>query len=137
MSRGYKTVRTTQVYLLLCLVLFGLVCSMAGCSTAKTVTHNLTKDADEFEVYRRITVTNIRTDAIMLQAEGYMSLSNNTSNELVVTVKTGANEYYVDYVYLNEWTCYTVEQIEPNKVDKYHYELVFYPERVIPEIEVK
>lgn len=111
--------------------------NMAACSTADTVNHNLSKEANEFNVYRRITVTNARTDTIMLQAEGYMSLSNNSASELVVTIKTGANTYFKDYIYLNEWTCYVMEQIEPNGVDKYHYELVFYPERVIPDIEIK
>lgn len=110
---------------------------MTGCSTADTVNHNLSKDANEFNVYRRITVTNARTDTIMLQAEGYMALGNNSSNELVVTIKTGDDQYYKDYIYLNDWTCYVMEQTEPKGTDKYHYELVFYPERLIPNIEIK
>ena len=110
---------------------------MSGCSTASTVNHNLSKDANEFNVYRRITVTNARTDTIMLQAEGYMALGNNSSNELVVTIKTGADQYYKDYIYLNDWTCYVMEQTEPKGTDKYHYELVFYPERLIPDVEIK
>ena len=110
---------------------------VAGCSTASTVNHNLSKDANEFNVYRRITVTNARTDTIMLQVEGYMALSNNSSNELVVTIKTGADQYYKDYIYLNDWTCYVMEQTEPKETDKYHYELVFYPERLIPDVEIK
>ena len=110
---------------------------VARCSTASTVNHNLSKDANEFNVYRRITVTNARTDTIMLQAEGYMALSNNSTNELVVTIKTGADQYYKDYIYLNDWTCYVMEQTEPKGTDKYHYELVFYPERLIPDVEIK
>lgn len=110
---------------------------LCSCSTADTVNYNLNKEADEFNVYRRITVTNARTDVIMLQAEGYMSLSNNSSSELVVTFKTGDNQYYKDYIYLNDWTCYVMEQIEPKYTDKYHYELVFYPERLIPNVEIK
>ena len=110
---------------------------MTGCSTADTVNFNLSKDANEFNVYRRITVTNARTDTIMLQAEGYMALSNNSDNELVVTIKTGDETYYKDYIYLNDWTCYVMEQTEPKGTDKYHYELVFYPERIVPDIEFK
>lgn len=115
------------------IIAFGL----AGCTTADTVNHNLSKEANEFNVYRKITVTNARTDTIMLRAEGYMSLSNNSSSELVVTIKTGENSYYKDYIYLNDWTCYVMEQTEPNSADKYHYELVFYPERLIPDVQVK
>lgn len=114
-----------------------MVTGMTGCnSTADTVNYNLSKDATEFNLYRRITVTNARTDTIMLQAEGYMDLSNNSSNELVVTIRTGEDTYYKDYIYLNDWTCYVMEQTEPTSTDKYHYELVFYPERLIPDIEV-
>lgn len=115
------------------IIAFGL----AGCTTADTVNHNLSKEANEFNVYRKITVTNARTGTIMLRAEGYMSLSNNSSSELVVTIKTGENSYYKDYIYLNDWTCYVMEQTEPNSTDKYHYELVFYPERLIPDVQIK
>ena len=110
---------------------------LAGCSTADTVNANLSKEANEFNIYRKITVTNARTDTIMLQAEGYMSLNNNSNNELVVTIRTGEDEYYKDYIYLNDWTCYVMEQTEPNGTDKYHYELVFYPERIIPSVDIK
>lgn len=114
-----------------------IMLGMVGCRTADVVNHNLSKDGDEFNLYRKITVTNARTDTIMLQAEGYMSLSNNSSNELVVTIKTGENTYYKDYIYLNDWTCYVMEQTEPVGTDKYHYELVFYPERLMPDVDIK
>lgn len=114
-----------------------LAVGVSGCTTADVVNANLSKDADEFNIYRRITVTNARTDTIMLRAEGYMALSNNSSNELVVTIKTGEDQYYKDYIYLNDWTCYVMEQAEPKGTDKYHYELVFYPERLIPSVEIK
>lgn len=123
---------------ILAIILAGMMAVViAGCSTAHTVNHNLSKEANEFNVYRKITVTNARTDTIMLQAEGYMSLGNNSANELVVTIKTGDNQYYKDYIYLNDWTCYVMEQTEPKGTDKYHYELVFYPERIIPSVDIK
>lgn len=125
-----------KMILIAMLVLVGVV--LGGCvRTSTTVNHNLSKDADEFNLYRKITVTNARTDTIMLQAEGYMSLSNNSANELVVTIKTGENTYYKDYIYLNDWTCYVMEQTEPTGTDKYHYQLVFYPERIVPDVEIK
>lgn len=121
-----------SLIMILCIAL-----SLVGCTTADTVNHNLTMDASEFNLYRKITVTNARTDTIMLQAEGYMDLSNNSNNELVITIKTGENTYYKDYIYLNDWTCYVMEQTEPTGTDKYHYQLVFYPERIVPDIDIK
>ena len=40
--------------------------------------------------------------------------------------------YKVDYVYLNNWTIYTVEDISGAHVDPYHYEINFLPEMIQP-----
>lgn len=122
-------------------VFFGLVLAMVifvltGCTEADKVNSNLSKQADYFECERRITVYNARTDKVILEAEGYMSLSNNSSSELVVTVKTGPNEYKKNYIYLNDYTLYVVEDITGTHTDPYHYKLYFHTE-ILPGIEVR
>ena len=122
-------------------VFFGLVLAMVifvltGCTEASKVNSNLSKQADYFECERRITVYNARTDKVILEAEGYMSLSNNSSSELVVTVKTGPNEYKKNYIYLNDYTLYVVEDITGTHTDPYHYKLYFHTE-ILPGIEVR
>lgn len=109
---------------------------LTGCSEASRVNHNLNKQADYFECERKITVYNARTDNIILQAEGYMSISNNVNDELVVTVKTGANSYKKNYVYLNDYTMYAVEDITGTHTDPYHYKLYWHTE-VLPSVETK
>lgn len=75
---------------LLCIVMLLLVVGLlAGCSEADKVNANLSKDADYFNCERRITVYNARTDNVILTVEGYMSINNNISSELVVTCKLG------------------------------------------------
>ena len=110
--------------LLLCLC----VCLLTACTEADKVNANLSKQADYFESERRITVYNARTDKVILEAEGYMSISNNAANELVVTVKTGHNEYRKNYIYLNDYTLYVVEDITGTHTDPYHYKLYFHTE---------
>ena len=105
-----------------------LVLSLVGCSEADKVNANLSKDADYFNCERRITVYNARTDTIILTVEGYMSISNNSSSELVVTCKTGANEYKKNYVYLNDYTLYVVEDVTGTHTDPYHYKKYFHTE---------
>lgn len=83
-------------------------------------------EADQFNCERRITVYNARTDMVILELEGYMSLSNNSSSELVVTCKVGANEYKKNYIYLNDYTLYVVEDITGTHTDQYHYNLRFH-----------
>lgn len=100
--------------------------TMMGCSEADKVNANISKQADYFESERRITVYNARTDKIIMEAEGFMSISNNTSGELICTVKTGANEYKKNYIYLNEYTMYVVEDITGTHTDPYHYKIYFH-----------
>ena len=107
-----------------------LIASLAGCTTreADKVNHNMNVAADNFSCERRITVYNARTDKIILYAEGYMSISNNSSSELVVTCKVGANEYKKNYIYLNDYTLYVVEDITGTHADPYHYLIEFHTE---------
>lgn len=123
------------IVILLLVVMLTILC---GCSMseASKVNSNLSKQADYFECERRITVYNARTDTIILEAEGYMSLSNNSSNELVATFKVGPNEYIKNYIYLNDYVLYVVEDITGTHTDSYHYKMYFHTE-ILPDIEVK
>nr|DAG49778.1 MAG TPA: protein of unknown function DUF5052 [Caudoviricetes sp.] len=113
-----------------------IVAVLAGCSEADKVNANISKQADYFESERRITVYNARTDKIILEAEGYMSISNNGSSELVVTCKVGPGEYKKNYIYLNSYTLYVVEDISGTHTDPYHYKMYFHTEPPV-DFEVK
>ena len=112
------------------------MCILAGCSEASRVNYNMSRQANYFECERKITVYNARTDNNILEAEGYMSISNNENQELVVTVKTGPNEYKKNYVYLNDYTMYAVEDITGTHTDPYHYKLYWHT-NILPDIDVK
>ena len=114
--------------LIMCLLMLMSCIWLCGCSEADKVNANISKQADYFETERRITVYNARTDKIILEAEGLMAISNNSENELVCTVKTGPSTYKKNYIYLNDYTMYVVEDISGANVDKYHYEINFLPE---------
>lgn len=108
---------------------------LSSCSEADRVNRNIGKQADYFESERRVTVYNARTDKIIMYIEGYISISNNSSNELVVTAKVGNNVYKKNYVYLNDYTLYVVEDISGTHTDPYHYKVYF--DIKAPDIEVK
>ena len=112
-----------------------LMCfSMCACTAAENVNYNLTQAADNFECLRKITVYNARTDLIVMEMEGAMSISNNGSNELVVTCKTGPGEYKKNYIYLNEYVIYVVEDITGTTTNPYHYKVHFYT--ALPDIDI-
>ena len=131
-----KSIAKTCITSALTLAIMLVAVMLVGCSEADKVNANISKQADYFECERRITVYNARTDKVILEAEGYMSISNNDTNELVITVKTGANTYKKNYVYLNDYTMYAVEDITGTHTDPYHYKLYWHTE-ILPDIETR
>lgn len=108
----------------------------AGYSEADKVNHNISQQAEYFQSERRVTVWNARTDNVIMYIEGYINISNNNTDELVVTAKVGEDSYKVNYVYLNDYTLYVVEDISGTHTDPYHYKLYFNT-NVLPEVELK
>ena len=113
-------------FILIVLVLM-LVFTLCGCRESYIVSRNVSKEADNFNVMRRITVFNIRTDTVLMQMTGYFSLSNNSSKELVVIAEVEKGVYQKHFIYLNDYTMYTVEDLNGTAVSAYSYELEFLP----------
>lgn len=104
-----------------------LVLCMVGCRPSEKVSYNVSKEADSFGVVRKLTVINCRTDSIMMELIGTFALGNSSAGELEVICKTGEDAYKKHFVYLNDWTAYTVEDISGADVDPFSYEIIFYP----------
>lgn len=103
---------------------------LTGCSQSTRVSYNVSKEANNFNVVRRITVINARTDTIIYEMEGVFSISNSASNELTIVCQIAANEYKKHFIYLNANTLYVIEDISGADVSPYHYEVTFYPQMV-------
>lgn len=108
---------------------------LCSCRESDKVSYNVSKEADNFNVVRRITVINCRTDQVLYQLTGTFSLSNSNNGELQVVCELPDHTYAKHYIYLNEWTTYTVEDMSGTKVSKYSYELNFLPES-IPGVKI-
>lgn len=114
-------------------ILMSLV--LVGCSDtqADIVSNNVSQEADNFNVIRRLTVLNARTDKPMFELVGAFSIKvDGGDNQLEIMVETGKNEYKKHFVALNEWTMYVVEDLGGASVSKYHYEVNFLPEMIVP-----
>lgn len=99
-----------------------------GCTQADTVRHNLTENADSFSITRRITVFNTRTDKVLMQMTGVMSIKTDSdTKELNVLVKDGET-YYKHIIYLNDDTTYVMEDVGGADVSRSAYEIHFLPE---------
>ena len=116
-------------------VLLVVTLGITGCTEADQVSYNVSKEADNFNVVRRLTVINARTDKVMLQMTGTFSIHTNDKKELEVTCELPNGKYSKHFVYLNSWTCYTVEDLNGSSVSGCSYELNFLPQQ-IPGIKI-
>ena len=109
--------------------------SLAACANdSETVSHNLSQDADNFKVHRRVVFFNGITDKYLLSIEGYCSITDE-DNQLEVTCKTGEGTYKKHFLGLSDNVSYFVEQLEPIESDPYHYKVAFKPETIVPDVE--
>lgn len=114
--------------ILVCLI----VISLTACSQAERTSYNISREADRFNVTRRLAVINARTDKPVFEIIGNFSISNNGYNELEIVCEVENGKYKKHFVYLNEWTIYTVEDVSGAYVDNYHYEVNYLPEMILP-----
>lgn len=104
---------------------------LSACTQADNVRHNLKREADDFNIRRRITVLNTRTDTPMMQITGLLSISTDDEGDLNITIEKAPGEYVLNFAHLSQDTTYIVEQIETKEVNKYKYEIKFYPENIV------
>lgn len=115
----------------LVVMLVTIVAALSACTQMETVTHNLQREADDFNIRRRITVLNTRTDTPMMQITGLLAISTDSDGDLNITIEKSPGEYVLNYAHLSQDTTYIVEQIETKEVSKYQYEIKFYPSHLI------
>lgn len=121
-----------KVLVSIVLLLIITVFAINGCERqADRVSYNVSQEADNFNVIRRLTVLNARTDKPLFELIGAFSFSLE-SNRIIAIVETGMNEYKKHSVGLNEWTLWVVEDVGGANVDKYRYEVNFLPEMIVP-----
>lgn len=119
--------------------LISVVVALTGCTSADNVSYNISREADEFKVKRRIVFVNLRSGEYLLQITGNCSVKggeSNTSNELEVICRIGEDKYQKHFLHIANETTYTIEQLEYSDVSRYDYEIIFRPEAIVP-IDIK
>lgn len=109
-----------------------MIAAFTGCRESSRVSYNIGVEADNFNVTRRLEVLNARTDKPVFELIGNFSVANNETNELEIIVEVNPGVYKKHFIYLNEWTIYVIEDVSGAYVDKYHYEVNFLPEMIVP-----
>lgn len=117
------------------LIVVGL--SLGACSNdAQVASYNLSQEADNFKINRRIVFYNGITGDYMLTIEGLCS-QEPKDKKLEVTCKTGESEYKKHFLGLSDNVTYFSEQMSPAKVGVYYYRVTFKPSTIIPSIDLR
>lgn len=114
----------------LCVLILALLAAVSLCSCREStrVKYNVSKEADNFNVTRRLEVINARSDTPLFELIGNFAISNNSENELEIIVELEDGTYKKHFVYLNEYTMYVVEDLSGSDVSPYHYEINVLPQ---------
>jgi len=101
------------------------------------VSHNLSLEADNFNVVRQLTVINCIQGDVLFQMTGKISIEiDGIDNQLEIMVEDENGDYQKHFVGLSDNVTYTVEQLRGMDVSQYKYALNFNPKMWLP-VEVE
>jgi len=125
-----------RIIISVCVVIAGL--SLAACTEhdSDVVSKNLSTEADQFHILRRIVFYNGITGEYMLSIEGLCALGNHDGpRELSVVCKVGPDAYKKSFLGLSDNVTYFVEQLEAANVSSAQYKVIFKPSTIIPDVD--
>ena len=122
------------IIVLAVVIVFGSVCVFTGCREANRVTYNVSKEADNFNVMRRLAVINTVDGKPVFEMIGRFSITaDDEDSQLEIVVEVGKGVYKKHIIGLNKaTTMYVVEDINGAKVSKYKYEINYLPQMIEP-----
>ena len=113
----------------------GLTLTATACSSDSDVaSKNLSKDADNFKIQRRIVFVNGITDEYLLEITGKCAIKDE-NGQLEVTCKTDDGEFVKHFLGLSDNVTYVAEQAAASSVSTDQYRVIFRPEALIPDVD--
>jgi hypothetical protein len=112
---------------------------LTACSSdADVASENLSKAADNFEIQRRVVFYNGITGEYLLEVTGLCSVGNNDSGDkLSITCKIGDHKFVKHYLGKSDNVTWFAEQIDTADVSVDHYRVVFKPEEIVPNVDLR
>lgn len=109
-----------------------------GCREADRASYNISREADNFNIVRRVTVIDCINGDVLFQMSGKMSIkADRDDNQLEITVSDNG-KYQKHIIGLSDNVTYVVEDLNvgENDVSAYHYTIIYNPKMWLP-VEVK
>ncbi len=112
---------------------------ITGCtSAADKVSDNLGKEAEKFNVQRKIVGINGVTDTVLFMVEGRCSLESGDSlpDVLDVICKHGPDDYRKHFVGLSDNVTFVSTQLVGLDVSEYRTTVILKPENIVPNFDL-
>ncbi len=128
--------RRTIIAMLLVLTIMSM-CSLTGCidnDEAERVSYNLSKEADNFNIVRQVTVINCIKGDTLFQMTGKMSITADRADKQLEIIVEDNGTYTKHFIGLSDNVTYVVEDLNlgANDVSKYRYTINYNPNMWIP-----
>ena len=124
--------------ILILVIMLITVITLSGCTAKEKAAYNISREADEFRVVRRVVFYNSITDTYMMEMVGNIAIDIDRDGIIEVIAKVSPTEYQKHYLGLSDNVTYTVEQLGVSEVSEYKYKIIFKPESILPiELEYK
>lgn len=119
------------------LLIVGLLTAvlLAGCETeSQRVRYNISQEADNFNIVRRVTVIDCITGDVLFQMTGKMSIVADTEDDQLEILVEDDGNYQKHIIGLSDNVTYVVEDLAlgANDVSQYHYTINFNPNMWLP-----
>ena len=130
----FKTKKTIIAALVSLLIAAMLACCLTGCREADRASYNVSKQADNFNIVRQVTVIDCINGDIMFQMTGKMSVTADIEQNQLEVIVEDSGTYTKHIIGLSDNVTYVVEDLNlgKNDVSKYHYTINFNPKMWAP-----
>lgn len=116
------------------------VAALTGCSTdAQKVSENLSTEADQFKIVRKIVVTNTWNGEVLWEATGRCSIDIGRPDVLVLICLEDevGGQYKKHYLSTGGGNIsWASTQLEAAAASRYHTTIVFKPQNIVPNIDI-
>ncbi|MBR4079794.1 MAG: hypothetical protein IKK29_06240, partial [Christensenellaceae bacterium] len=122
------------IMVVLALMMAVLLPMLTGCTEAERASYNLSKQADNFNVIRQLTVINCIEGDVIFQMTGKLSIeADEVDKQLEITVEDNGT-YVKHFIGLSDNVTYVIEDLNlgANDVSQYRYTINFNPKMWLP-----
>jgi len=105
---------------------------LSGCRQASRVSHNVSQEADNFNVVRRVAVINTLSSKVEFEVIGNISVNTSNSDKLEIIVEAEKGVYKKHLINMTQFNMYVVEDLQGADVNNFKYEVNYMPESIVP-----